>query len=121
MNHELKERLCEQYTALLEEIAETDMTERHAEIGKTAISAILKLKTLEGMEGFSNHRSYRGDHSYDHAANQYDDGHSYRRGRGMDGRYVSRTGASMRDKLESLMQSADEKERSVLQEILARI
>lgn len=120
MNHALKERLCEQYTALLEEIAESDMNERHAEIGKTAISALLKLKTLEEMDSFSN-RSYRGGHSHDHAANQYSDGHSYRRGRGMDGRYVSHTSASMRDKIESLMQSADEKERGVLQEILARI
>lgn len=121
MNHELKERLCEQYTALLEEIAESAMTERHAEIGKTAISAILKLKTLEGMEDFSNHRSYRGGHSYDHAANQYNDEHSYRRGRGMDGRYVSRTGASMRDKIESLMSEANEHERHILGEMLTKI
>lgn len=120
MNRELKERLCEQYTALLEEIAESDMTERSANIGKTAISAILKLKTLEEMEGFSNSHSYRGDRSYDHAP-QYSEGHSYRRGRGMDGRYVSRTGASMRDKIESLMSEANEHERHILEEMLTKI
>lgn len=123
------EKACEMFHEVLYKLTEKGhfQNESDVETAKAAVSAIVKIKTLEAMERFEgggssfrgrsyDGRSYEGG-SYD--GGSYEDGGSYRRGRGSNGRYVSRDG--MRDKLESLMQEATGQDKRMIREMLSRM
>lgn len=121
------EKICEMFREVLREYAE----KRHfsdaksIETAKAAVSGITKIKTIEAMERFDGN-SFRG-YAYDEGSmsrRSYDDGNSYRRGRGMDGRYVSRDNYSrddMREELEKLMQKAQGHDKEVIREMLSKM
>ena len=114
------EKTCEMFHDVLRQITDKGRfdSERDVEVAKAAVSGITKIKTLEAMERFDGN-SFRG-RSYDRS---YDDGESYRRGRGMDGQYVSRDGYSrdMREQLEQMMDGAKGHEKEVLREMLMKL
>lgn len=118
------EKACEMFHEVLYKLTEKGhfQNESDVETAKAAVSGIVKIKTLEAMERFeSNGSSFRG-RSYDgrsYDGRSYDGGGSYRRGRGSNGRYVSRDG--MRDKLESLMQEATGQDKEMIREMLSRM
>lgn len=118
------EKACEMFHDVLYKLTEKDnfATDRDVETAKAAVSGIVKIKTLEAMERFEGGGSSFRGRSYDgrsHDGRSYEDGGSYRRGRGSDGRYVSRD--SMRDKLESLMQEATGQDKEMIREMLSRM
>jgi len=122
--------VCEMFHDVLYQLADKGSFKDESDVmvAKAAVSGIVKIKTLEAMEHYGGN-SFRGrsyedgmGRSYDGYSNRnsYDDGNSYRRGRGMDGRYVSRD--SLRDKVEQMMSEApNDKERNVLREILDKM
>lgn len=130
------EKACGMFHEVLYKLTEKGhfQNESDVETAKAAVSAIVKIKTLEAMERFEGGggssfrgRSYDG-RSYDgrsYDGGSYEDGGSYRRGRGSNGRYVSRDSYSsrdgMRDKLESLMQEATGQDKEMIREMLSRM
>lgn len=116
------EKACEMFHDALHELTERGRFDsaKDVETAKAAVSGIVKIKTLEAMEEFTGGgSSFRRGRSYDgENGRSYDEG-SYRRGRGMDGRYVSRDG--MRDKLEALMQEATGQDKRIMQEMIDRM
>ena len=122
----LKHMLCEE----LEEYG------RSPELSKSSLEMIDKLahacknvcKIIEAKEGEeysvaggsyrggSYEDSYRGGYSRD--GYYYDDGNSYRRGRAMNGRFVSRDASEISRKLREMMQDApDEGTRHEIQRL----
>lgn len=123
------EKACEMFHEVLYKLTEKGhfQDESDVETAKAAVSGIVKIKTLEAMERFEGGGSSFRGRSYDgrsHDSGSYDGGSyedsgSYRRGRGSNGRYVSRD--SMRDKLESLMQEATGQDKEMIREMLSRM
>lgn len=121
-------KVCEMFYEVLREYAEQGhfKDKSAVETAKAAVSGIVKIKTLEAMEEFTGGgssfrrgRSYEGESGRSYDGGSYEDGGSYRRGRGSNGRYVSRDG--MRDKLESLMQEATGQDKEIIREILGKM
>ena len=120
------EKVCEMFHEVLYELTEKGHFKSAADVetAKAAVSGIVKIKTLEEMERFDEGGSSFRGRSYDgrsYDGRSYEDGGSYRRGRGMDGRYVSRDGGSMRDKLKDLMGDAHGEEKEMIREMLSRM
>lgn len=120
--NKVMDKACEMFHEVLMELTDKGHfeKERDVELAKAAVSGIVKIKTLEAMERYEG-GSFRGGRSYDDYSR---DGESYRRGRGMDGRYVSRDGYSrggMREKLEDMMQEANGHEKEVIREMLTKM
>lgn len=116
-------KICDMFHEVLEEYAEKGhFADKSAvETAKAAVSGITKIKTIEAMERFDGN-SFRG-YAYDEGymgRRSYDGEGSYRRGRGMDGRYVSRD--SIKDKLARMMDEAtNEQERNMIREMLDKM
>lgn len=116
-------KICDMFHEVLEEYAEKGhFADKSAvETAKAAVSGITKIKTIEAMERFDGN-SFRG-YAYDEGymgRRSYDGEGSYRRGRGMDGRYVSRD--SIKDKLVRMMDEAtNEQERNMIREMLDKM
>lgn len=122
------EKACEMFHEVLYRLTEKGhfQNESDVETAKAAVSGIVKIKTLEAMEEFTGGgssfrrgRSYDGESGRSYDGGSYEDGGSYRRGRGSNGRYVSRDG--MRDKLEALMQEATGQDKEMIREMLSRM
>lgn len=121
-------KICDMFHEVLEEYAEKGhFADKSAvETAKAAVSGITKIKTIEAMEHFDGN-SFR--HSYDEDGGgmsqrsyrgSYDGGESYRRGRGGNGRYVSRD--SIKDKLARMMDEAtNEQDRNMIREMLDKM
>lgn len=79
-------------------------------------------KVIECYEGKSyNNRSY-GDGSYRMSRNDYYDNYSGRRGRAMNGRFVSRDGSEMAHQLREMMNDApDERMKSEIERLATKI
>jgi hypothetical protein len=111
-------KICEMFQEVLRDYAEEGhfKDKSSIETAKAAVSGITKIKTIEAMEQFDGH-SFRN--SYD------DDGNSYRRGRGMNGQFVSRDRGysrdGMREKLEALMQEAQGHDKEMLRDMLSKM
>lgn len=123
------DKICEMFYDVLCEYAERDGFKSEADVqtAKAAVSGIFKIKTLETMERYEGNsfrgRSYDGmSRSYDgySSRSSYDEGNSYRRGRGMDGRFVSRD--SIKDKIAQMMDEAQsEQEKNALRMVLDKM
>lgn len=121
------EKICEMFREVLRDYAEKGhfSDAKSIETAKAAVSGITKIKTIEAMERFDGN-SFRG-YSYDDSymsRRSYDDGNSYRRGRGMNGQFVSRDNYSrddMREELEMLMQKAQGHDKEVIREMLSKM
>lgn len=116
-------KICDMFHEVLEEYAEKGhFADKSAvETAKAAVSGITKIKTIEAMERFDGN-SFRHSYGEDGYASRrsYDSEGSYRRGRGMDGRYVSRD--SIKDKLARMMDEAtNEQERNMIREMLDKM
>lgn len=119
--------ICGMFHDVLYTFAERGQFKDEADVqtAKAAVSGIVKIKTLEAMERYGGD-SFRG-RSYDEdggmSGRSYRgsyDGGSYRRGRGDNGRFVSRD--SIKEKLERMMQEAtNEQERNVFREMLDKM
>lgn len=96
-------QMCEMFHDVLYVLAEKERfrTDEDVQTAKNAISGILKIKTLEAMEDYK--------------------GGSFRRGRGTDGRYVSRDNRTMKEKLEHMMQEAEGHDRDILHEMIEKL
>lgn len=117
------DKICDMFHEVLEDYAaKGHFADKSAvETAKAAVSGITKIKTIEAMERFDGN-SFRG-YAYDEGymgRRSYDGEGSYRRGRGMDGRYVSRD--SIKDKLARMMDEAtNEQERNMIREMLDKM
>ena len=117
------DKICDMFHEVLEDYAaKGHFADKSAvETAKAAVSGITKIKTIEAMERFDGN-SFRG-YAYDEGymgRRSYDGEGSYRMGRGMDGRYVSRD--SIKDKLARMMDEAtNEQERNMIREMLDKM
>jgi len=125
-------KVCEMFHEVLREYAEQGhfKDKSAVETAKAAVSGITKIKTIEAMERFDGGNSFRRSmdgYSEDGMSyrGSYDDGNSYRRGRGMNGQFVSRDRGysrdGMREKLEALMQEAQGHDKEMLREMLSKM
>ena len=128
--YQLKDMLCEE----LERYGE------HDKLSASSLEVIDKLahacknveKIIEScenekysMDGGMGRRSYRNSYDggrYSNDGYYYDDGMSHRRGRAMNGRFVSRDGSEMARKLREMMGEApDESTRQEMQRLIERV
>lgn len=122
--------ICGMFHDVLYTLAERGQFKDEADVqtAKAAVSGIVKIKTLEAMEKYGGESSFRSN-SYDEDGGgmsqrsyrgSYDGGESYRRGRGGNGRYVSRD--SIKDKLARMMDEAtNEQDRNMIREMLDKM
>ena len=120
--YDLKEMLCKE----LEEFADRDkLTATSLEsIDKLAHAAKNVSKLIEMCDDKYSSRPYERGMSrdgYSRDGYYYDDGMSHRRGRGADGRFVSRDGSEMAHKLREMMHDAPDDMRHEIQRLADRM
>jgi hypothetical protein len=118
------EKACEMFHDVLRQLTDTGRfsNERDVETAKAAVSGIVKIKTLEAMENFegNSHRMSHDDGTSNrNSYGEYSNEGSYRRGRGMNGQFVSRD--DMRDKMESMLSHTSGEEKEMLRQLLSRM
>ena len=129
--HKLKEMLCEQ----LEDYADRELSPTTLQYIDTLAHAVKNIDkiieceeggeySMNSMYGRNMRRSYDGESNrgYSDGGYYYDDGMSTRRGRGANGRFVSRDGNEMARKLREMMNDApNDNLRQELQRLMDKV